>query len=251
MFSESTCIEIATINPDGVRLLASRNTVLLDCTLQPSGTQVSLRLLTPYLGMGFGLIAFPRAGDEVVALFPGGALDAGYALWGAFNGIDKVPDGALPDLILLEGRPGDSVRVHVRGAVTVEIDLDLETVVHGAERRTVDGARATVIGGDDSLTVAGNRASTVAGNDTTTVSGNQASTITGNRADAVAGNHQESIAGLRITNIAGAWTLTIAGGLQLIAPLLDYGPGAFQITPSGATFNVPVVFTAGTTGDQT
>lgn len=251
MWNESTNIAIATINDSGVRLLASRNTVLLDCTLQPDGTQVSLRLLTPYLGLGFGLIAFPRAGDEVVALFPGGSLDAGYAVWGAFNGIDKVPVGSAPHLILLEGRPGDSVRIHIRGGVTVEIDLDLETSVHGAESRTVDGARSTAIGADDTLQVGGNRDATIAGNDSSTVQGSQSVALTGNRVEQITGNHQETIAGLRLSQISGTWNLTVTGGIQIVAPIIDYGPGLVQFAAAGAVFNIPVLFTAGTMGDRT
>ena len=257
----TTHVSIATVNPGGVKVLPSANSIMLNCTLQPLGTIVDLRLFMPYVGNGFGLTVLPAEGDELIALFPDGNLQMGLALWGMFNGVDKVPAGTGPGMILMEGRPGDSLRAHIRGNVSIEIDLDEDTTIHGGEKHTVDLNRDTLVsmndsrevgmndshvvgltqsttvginrsktvGVNDSTQVGVNRSVAVGVNDTKSVGVNQAETVGGFKELTVGGAHLETAGGLRIMNVGGLLTINVIGpatiaslhGITLSAPLIN------------------------------
>lgn len=244
----TTHSSIATVNKGGVRVLQSRNAVMLNCTLQPLGTVVDLRLFMPYIGAGgFGMSILPLEGDELLAIFPNGDINAGVALWGLFNGVDKIPEGTSAGLILIEGRPGDNLRVHLRGNASVEIDGNEDTTIHLNEQRVVDLNRTTgiglndtravglndteVIGGNQKSTIVQNRTATIGLSDTTTVGinrsvtvgVNESTTVGGQRNVTVALNENKFVGAIQTEEVGGIKDLTVggahfevAGGLRLM-----------------------------------
>jgi uncharacterized protein involved in type VI secretion and phage assembly len=53
------------------------------------------RVALPGAGNGRGVVVLPEVGDEVLAGFTGGDLDAPYVLGGLYNGKDKLPKTAV------------------------------------------------------------------------------------------------------------------------------------------------------------
>ena len=146
-------IALATVQ--GVEVLPGRSSVMIRARLEPRGTSVKLRLWQPYVGGSMGFTALPREGDEVVAVFPSDDINAGVCFWGLYNGVDEVPQGTADDMILLEGRPGDNLKVHIRGDVDVTIDGNKVERVRGDERHEVGGDETEEIGEDWKKEVAG------------------------------------------------------------------------------------------------
>lgn len=207
-----------------VEVLENLTAVLLDVTVQPLLWRTTVRLMTPYLGQGYGHIALPVPGDEVIVLFPGGNPNAGVAQWGTFNGRNKVPVGAVEKLILFEGRDGDNLRVHLRGAASIEIDLDQDLTIHGSEVRTVDGSRSVTIRKNETEAIGGNRTLEVGGNETRTVGGNSTEVIGGSATRTVMGPESDSclgrltVVGVPATTpvpVADAWIIVVAGPVML------------------------------------
>jgi type VI secretion system secreted protein VgrG len=218
-------VSLATV--DLVEVTMGRSAILVHATLQPTGTKVRLRLWMPYVGLGHGMTMLPREGDELIAMFPGGDLDMGVAIWGMYNGVDPVPDGTAEDVVLFEGRPGDNAVIHIRGFVRVEIDED--------ELRLVRGNRATEIGVNESLKVGVNRTTEIGANCETTIFGNRQADVFGrcdttvfqgrsttvflddqltvllNRHVEVLGNRSATVAGTDTTTVLGARTVAVLG----------------------------------------
>ncbi|MBI1291827.1 hypothetical protein GC173_11375 [bacterium] len=200
--------EIAQV--ERVAVTPSRSAVLLGCVLQPLGTKVNLRLFMPYVGMGRGLVALPRVGDEVLAFFPGGDLDMGIAMWGMYNGVDTVPDGEAADVVLFEGRDGDSGVIHLRGHLRVEVDE--------SETRIVHGPRATRVGKDDTLIVDGSVQVTIAKDATVNVTGNVVLGVTGNVTATVTGATTVTATGAVSITAQATLSITAAGAITITAP---------------------------------
>lgn len=229
-----------------VNIAGTKSSILANVELTPSEVKVTVRLMMPYVGGGMGAVALPKPDDELLCFFPGGDRAAGIGLWGLYNGTDTVP-GAGPG-ILLEGRGGDSARIHIRGHVNLEVDLAREVVIGSDD--------TTEVGGVSSLAVAADRIVSVEANSVRDVTGNAAETVGGNLAVLVGGNVEEICGGARTTVISGGgWSLVASGPISIMAGgTLTLGAGGVEVmeaTGEGVAFKVPVNFEEGTTGDQT
>ncbi|MCC6546210.1 hypothetical protein IT570_03490 [Candidatus Sumerlaeota bacterium] len=242
----TTHVAIATVNKGGVRILSSANAIILNCTIQPLGTVVDLRLFMPYVGGGtaetgggFGMTVLPKEGDEVVAMFPQGDINLGIAMWGLFNGVDKLPKGTAEGLILVEGRPGENVRMHIRGNVSLEIDqnemrtvdMNRDTLIGLNDQRVVGVDDTEVVGGkqssfvtetrdarillSDSTEVGISKSTTVGVNESTTVGAMREVTVGGSETKAIGGSQVETVGAVKDVNVGGAH-IEAAGGLRLM-----------------------------------
>jgi type VI secretion system secreted protein VgrG len=210
---------IETTIVDAVEIMPSGNSVCLLATEQPSGQKVRLRLASPYVGNGTGLVALPKPGDEVYALYPGGDKSRGVALVGVYHGNSKVPAGAAEGLVLIEGRPGDDLRVHVRGKVEMVIDRTLDVLVMLDEARRVLGSRSTTVTVDESKDVLGKESRYVALTDSLTVllsqdvkiGANQDVWVVGMRTERIGVSDERIVVGSDTQNIMAAQTITVGG----------------------------------------
>jgi type VI secretion system secreted protein VgrG len=165
---------------------------------------VALRLFMPYVGAGRGLVALPRVGDEVLAVFPGGDLDMGIAFWGMFNGVDTVPDGAASDVVLFEGRQGDSGVIRLRGHLLIDVER----------------SETRIIGGDSSSSFHGAVRISIAKGATVNVTGDVVLGVNGNVTASVTGTTSVTAAGAVSISAAATLSITAAGAITMTAPLL-------------------------------
>lgn len=227
-------VEIGLV--EEVKILPSKNAVLLEVEVVPAGWKATVRLLVPYLGMGHAAVAVPRPGDEVVCLFPGGDINMGYGFWGPFNGVDKVPEDAAEDRILIDGRPGDNLKVHIRSYSDVRIDDTEKTDIGKSSDLTVGTDRTETIGANRSETVGADQATAIGGNESNSVAGDQSEDVTGNATRNVGGNQTEVVVGQVHTTAGPMWQLDVAGPVIINAagPVSVNCAGAFAVTDGGA-----------------
>ncbi|HLP67133.1 MAG TPA: phage baseplate assembly protein V [Rhizobium sp.] len=269
-------VTTAVVQPGGVVLLPAGEGILLRVQAMPDEFFADVRLLMPYVGKARGLTILPKAGDEVVAFFPGGNLSTGYAYWGAYNGVSTVPEGTAENLILFEGRDDEDVQVRIRGNVRIRIEKNEATQIDGTEDHKVLQGRSSeitvadllkVIGrqetevtegrvdkvaGGETRTVEGGRTETIAGGMEQTISGGADQTTNGMRTDTVNGQHIDGVILGRNTVIGVGWTIEVIGPVAISClgtfALLDSGDPVVVYDGEDVVFHKRAVFMEGTSG---
>lgn len=174
-----------------------------------------VRVAHVWAGTNFGGLYIPRIGQEVVVGFLEGDPDRPIITGCVYNFDNQVPF-ELPANMTQSGIRSRSTKGGTtsnynelrfedkKGSeqVSLQAEKDLNTLVKGAESRSVGGARSTTIGTDDTLTVGANRTSTITANDQEDVGGTQAITV---------GSSQSvTVGGIQTIMVAAARTVTSA-----------------------------------------
>ncbi|MDI1483580.1 type VI secretion system tip protein TssI/VgrG [Polyangium sp. y55x31] len=163
-----------------------------------------VRVSQAWAGLGYGALALPRVGQEVLVAFLAGDPDRPVIVGRLHNAIEqtpyKLPEDQTVTGIRTASTPGgagwNELRFDDRAgaelvAIRAERDLqklvrhderektghnrtigvgeDLQVEVEGDEARRTEGRRAVRVGGDDTLDVGGSRKATIAGSDTVVV----------------------------------------------------------------------------------
>jgi type VI secretion system secreted protein VgrG len=219
-----------------------------------------VRVAHVWAGTNFGGLHVPRIGQEVIVEFLEGDPDRPIITGCVYNFDNQVPF-ELPANMTQSGirsrstKGGTSSNYNElrfedkKGSeqVSLQAEKDLDSLVKGAESRSVGGARSTSIGTDDTLTVGANRTATITANDQETVGGSQTVTVSGvqmimvaaartvtsaleninagGRAKVVLTAESTTIGASRTENVGGAETISI-GGAQTITVA---GSGALTV----------------------
>jgi type VI secretion system secreted protein VgrG len=174
-----------------------------------------VRVTHVWAGTNFGGLHVPRIGQEVVVEFLEGDPDRPIITGCVYNFDNQVPF-ELPANMTQSGIRSRSTKGGTtsnynelrfedkKGSeqVSLQAEKDLNTLVKGAESRSVGGERSTNIGTDDTLTVGANRTSTITVNDQEDVGGTQ--TIT------VGSSQSVQVGGVQTILVAAARTVTSA-----------------------------------------
>jgi type VI secretion system secreted protein VgrG len=151
-----------------------------------------IRVGSPWAGPGYGLLALPRVGQEVIVSFVGGDPDQPLATGGLFNALNPVPV-RLPEhktqsvwrsattpggdgfnQILFEDKKGDEL-------VSLQAQRDLRALVKNDE--------AIAVGRDSARTIRRNETTIVGESATRLVRADETQMTGGTRAEHVAGDH--------------------------------------------------------------
>ncbi len=144
-------LSYATVNE--VAYLASKRSILVNVTLQPSGVVCNTRLGLDYVGAGRGMTWSIKPGQECLVAFPGGDRQGGVIIRMLPNGVDLVSGEAAAATNVMDGVEGDDWWIRVRGNVEIAIDENLTLHVTGDETVAVEMRRAVDVGLNDELTV--------------------------------------------------------------------------------------------------
>jgi len=166
-----------------------------------------VRVSHPWAGKGWGAVAIPRIGQEVIVDFLEGDPDQPIITGRVYNA-DCMPPYGLPGGAVTSGIKSNSTK---GGGGYNEFVMD-DTKGNEMIREHAQFNKDTTVENDQTLTVHNNRTSTIDVDDTESVGSNQTITIGGNRSESVGGTETITIGGHRTETVNGGETVTVNGG---------------------------------------
>ena len=182
-----------------------------------------LRVSQGAAGTGFGLLAIPRVGQEVLVSFLDGSPDQPIVVGRVFNAVDNVPyklpehmtksvwrtqtspggdgfnelmfeDAAGQELLFMRAQK-DHVREVIHDeSITVSHNRDKEVTVD--ETETVGGDRRESIGGDRVMAVGGNRRLSIEKDESIVIRGSAHSKLEGSGTRIIVGDNDRTTSGV-------------------------------------------------------
>jgi type VI secretion system secreted protein VgrG len=234
---------------------------------QDENSSCWIRVSHPWAGKGWGSVATPRIGQEVVVDFLEGDPDQPIITGRVYNAENQPPFG-FPAGAVISGIKSDT---HKGGGynemsfddtagkekITVHGQYDMNSVIEHDQTLTVHNNRTDRIDVDDSesvgnnqkcdvgvnqsLTVGANRTKKVGANETVTIGANRSATVSGSETATVALQRTHSV-GINETISVGAAQQITVGGLQAITvgAVQTVNVGASQSTSVGAAQSTTV-----------
>ncbi len=208
----------------------------------PGAPSCRVRVGQLWVGAGFGAMAIPRIGDEVIVTFEEGDPDRPLIVGSLYNAAAKPPYDPVetPDVVAFRSNStpggGGSNELRFRDkageeTVLLQAQRDLDVHVKNDARESVLGERHASVAKDDLLKVEGDSHAETLGDSAEKVGGNRALTVGGD-AFAAAG-------GARHDDVGGEWRLTAGGDIGVDAGgSLLLASGSATVIQSGAAFHL-------------
>jgi type VI secretion system secreted protein VgrG len=227
-----------------------------------------MRVSHPWAGKGWGAVATPRIGQEVIVDFLEGDPDqpivtgrvynaecqppfgfpAGAVLSGIKSNTHKgsgfnelsMDDTAGKERVFVHGQYNmDTVVEHdqtstIHNCRTDRVDIDDSESIGKNQKWDVGVNRDAKIGSNETLKVGANRTKDVGANETVTIGGNRSATVHGSETATVALQRTHTVGVNETISVGGAQEITV-GGLQAITV------GAAQMLSAGATQTISAV----------
>jgi type VI secretion system secreted protein VgrG len=187
-----------------------------------------IRVSHPWAGKGWGAVAIPRMGQEVIVDFLEGDPDQPIITGRVYNA-EQMPPYGLPggqvisgiksnstkggggynEFIMDDTKGNELIRVHGQYDMDSTIEHDLrEHVLHDRSRDVTNNETFT-IGNDQTETIGGNQTLSVAKNRTRTVSQNEIVTVVLTRTHSVGVNEMINVGAAQEVTVGGAQTVTV------------------------------------------
>ena len=215
-----------------------------------------VRVAQPVAGAGWGVLALPRVGMEVVVDFIDGDPDRPLVVGCVYNG-DNPPPYALP---------GDKTKTTIRTSsspggggyneLRFEDQAGAEEVFLHAQRdynAVVNASRTLSVGAGDTTTVGANRTAVIGANDSTAVGASKSVTVAANYAESCGANHAVSVGAAESISVGAAQSVSVGAAQSVsVGGAQSVSVGADQsITVGGSqTTTVAGSQTNTITGDQ-
>jgi type VI secretion system secreted protein VgrG len=180
-----------------------------------------IRVSSPWAGKGWGSVATPRIGQEVIVDFLEGDPDQPIITGRMWNA-EQLPPFGFPAGAVLSGTKSQTHK----GSGFNEMSLDdtagaervfihgqynMDTVVEHDQTSTIHNNRTDVVDADDSETVGGNQTLHVVKNQTVNIDINRKETVGGTETIAITGHRSETVGGGEDVTVTGARTHTVTG----------------------------------------
>jgi type VI secretion system secreted protein VgrG len=201
-----------------------------------------IRVSQPWAGQGWGAIAIPRIGQEVIVDFLEGDPDQPIITGRVYNA-EQMPPFALPGKAVISGVKSNSTKGgggnneisldDTKGTelINIHAQFDHQKKVEHDERVNVGHDRTEQVGNNETITIGNNRTEKVGVNETITIGSNRVEkvganetiSIGSNRTETVGANESITVALTRtrnvgvneMVNVGAAQEITI-GGLQAL-----------------------------------
>lgn len=220
-----------------------------------------IRVSHPWAGKGWGSVAIPRIGQEVVVGFLEGDPDQPIIVGRVYNA-EQMPPYGLPTGAVVSGIKSNSTKGgggyneismdDTKGTekITIHGQYDMNTVVEHDQTSTIHNNRTDVIDVDDSETVGNNQTLSVGVNRDVTIGSNQTENIGSNQTTSIGANKSLTVGANRNTTIGANDTLDVgASRTTTIALNASKTVGANQEVNIGAncvvTAGAQISLTAG------
>jgi type VI secretion system secreted protein VgrG len=179
-----------------------------------------IRVSHPWAGKGWGAVATPRIGQEVIVDFLEGDPDQPIITGRVYNEENQPPFG-FPAGAVLSGVKSDT---HKGGGynemsfddtagtekITIHGQYDMNTTVEHDQTSTVHNCRTDAIDVDDSETVGNNQTWSVGVNRDATIGSNETLAVGADRTKSVGANETITVGANRDATIGASETLTVA-----------------------------------------
>ena len=220
-----------------------------------------VRVSHPWAGKGWGMIAIPRIGQEVIVEFLEGDPDRPIITGRVYNA-DQMPPYALPgnmtqtgiktrstlgggvanfNKIRFEDKKGDEqLYIHAEKNQDIEVENDETHSVGNDRKKTVDHDETTHVKHDRTETVDNNETITIGNDRTETVNGNEKINIAKDRSESVTGNENVSITGNRDESVQGNETVSVTGKLDhsIMGAASYTSPTSITLNVGGSTVEI-------------
>jgi type VI secretion system secreted protein VgrG len=187
-----------------------------------------IRVSHPWAGKGWGAIAIPRIGQEVIVDFLEGDPDRPIITGRVYNA-ERMPPYGLPGAATQSGIKSNSskggggdneirmedaagseqIYIHAQKDEDIVVEHNKTELVKNTETITIVSDRTESVGGNETLSVAKNRTRNVAQNETVTVAQNQTLTVAMNRTHTVGINEAITVGAAQEVTVGGLRTLTV------------------------------------------
>jgi len=234
-----------------------------------------VRVVTPWAGKNWGMIAVPRIGQEVVIQFEDGDPDRPICTGMLYNA-DVMPPYALPanmtqtgirtrsskgggdanynELVFEDKKGEEFIRFHsekdflhtVENNAVVKIGMDKKdpgdttTDIYNSRTETIHKGdlTLTVATGNEVRDIKTDRTEKIGANATQNVMGNKKMAVTGNYEGSTGGNSKAAVTGNSETSVTGTTKHSSTGAMTIESPAsitLKVGGNSIEITPAGIT----------------
>ncbi len=193
-----------------------------------------VRVSQPWAGKGWGTVAIPRIGQEVIIDFLEGDPDQPIITGRVYNGANMPPyglpagaavsglmsnstkgGGGYNEYVMDDTKDNELIREHGQYDKDSTIEHDLREHVLNDRSRDVTNNETTNIGVDRTEQVGNNETITVGSNRTETVGANQTLSVGANRTENIGGNETVTIAAAKAESIGAAKALSIGAAYQV------------------------------------
>ncbi len=222
-----------------------------------------MRVSSLWAGKGWGAIALPRIGQEVIVDFIEGDVDRPIIVGSVYNADQMQPytfpadqtqsgikshsskGGSADNFneLRFEDKKGyELVYLHAEKDEQVVVEYDSSESIGGNQSISIGGNRTEDVGGDESIAIAGDRTEDVRGNEKITIQGNRTEEVAGTESVQVKGNRECEVNGSETTNVGanqsisvkGNHELKVDGQLKIKAPNIDVEAFTVIISAEGA-----------------
>jgi type VI secretion system secreted protein VgrG len=180
-----------------------------------------VRVSHPWAGQGWGAIAIPRIGQEVIVDFLEGNPNQPVIVGRVYNA-EQMPPFGMPGGAMISGIKSNSTKGgggyneislnDTKGTelINIHAQYDQQKKVEHDERVDVGNDRTEHVGNDEKITIDGNREKTVHKDETTVVDGNRDETVHKNETIHIDGNREETVKGDETHSIKGKRSHTVS-----------------------------------------
>ena len=228
-----------------------------------------VRVSHPWAGKGWGMIAIPRIGQEVIVEFLEGDPDRPIITGRVYNA-DQMPPYALPgnmtqtgiktrstlgggvanfNEIRFEDKKGaEQLYIHAEKNQDNVVENDASLSVGHDRKKTVDHDETThvkhdrteTVDNNETITIGNDRTETVNGNEKINIAKDRTESVTGNENVSITGNRDESVQGNETVSVTGKLDHTIMGAASYTSPTsitLSVGGSTVEIKPTSITLS--------------
>jgi type VI secretion system secreted protein VgrG len=197
-----------------------------------------IRVSHPWAGKGWGSVATPRIGQEVIVDFLEGDPDQPIITGRVYNAENQPPFG-FPAGAVLSGIKSDTHKgagynelsmddTAGKEKITIHGQYDMNSTIEHDQTLTVHNCRTDRVDVDDSESVGNNQTCSVGVNQDTTVGSNQTLTVGANQTTSIGANQTLTVGSAQSESVGASKTETIA-----IAKALSIG-AAYQVSVGAA-----------------
>lgn len=197
-----------------------------------------IRVSHPWAGKGWGSVATPRIGQEVIVDFLEGDPDRPIITGRVYNAEQTppfgFPAGAVVSGIKSQTHKGSGYNeisaddTAGQERITIHGQYDMNTTVQHDQTDAINNNRTTTIAVDDAETVGSNQTITVGADQSETIGSNQIISVGADQTVTIAANQTESVGSNQSVSVGSSKTETIS-----VAKALSIG-AAYQVSVGGA-----------------
>jgi type VI secretion system secreted protein VgrG len=215
-----------------------------------------VRVSQPWAGKGWGSLAIPRIGQEVIVEFLEGDPDLPIITGRVYNAEQMPPynpaAGGVVSGLKSKTHKGSGYNemsmddTAGKEKVTIHGQYDMGTTVGHDQTNSIGNNRTTTVSVNDTESVGSNQKINVGSNQETTISANQKLSVGADQTNTIGSNQKTSVGAGRTTTVAAADKLTVGGAETLQAAgaidissdakiTLSAGGSMIEIGPAGVT----------------